>query len=81
MRIQCCVCRRVKWGTFWVRPWRSPGQASHTYCPRCARATRRELDRATSAPARWRPLTWLQNFQARTRVERPYADLSSDSTF
>ena len=72
---------RIKLGVFWVRPWRRPVQASHTYCPGCARATREVLNLAHPVPARWRLGTILRRFQEQDRLGRYHSDFSSDSTF
>lgn len=81
MKTQCCVCRRIRWGAFWVHPWKSAREASHTYCPRCARATREDLNLAHPVPARWRLGTILRRFQEQDRLGRFHSDFSSDSTF
>lgn len=82
MKIQCCVCRRIRVGLlFWIRLWRAPRRASHTYCPRCADETRAAWNLPpVPAPRKW-PFTVPPGHLDPPEVGRFHSDLSSDSSF
>ena len=57
MRVQCCVCKKVRRGATWIRVTESTlsgARVSHGYCPKCAKQAFEELeklDKLRSSPA------------------------------
>lgn len=83
MLVQCCVCKKIERdGNTWEDASEHYHDASHTYCPTCAKAAWADVEAYrhtyTSASARRARLGSLQDlFQPR----KPLTRLQSDSTF
>ena len=63
MKIQCCVCKKVKQGDTWTtvaHPEVVAAHASHGYCPTCAAVAFAEIEQIAAA----RKLTRMQAMHA-----------------